>query len=29
VEAAGRADEVHARVLSLIGSLVPSLGLRP
>jgi dTMP kinase len=29
VEAAGRADEVHARVLALMGSVFPSLGLRP
>jgi len=29
VEASGRADEVHSRVLSLLASVFPSLGLRP
>jgi len=29
VEASGRADEVHSRVLSLLASIFPSLGLRP
>jgi hypothetical protein len=29
VDAAGRPAEVHSRVLSVIASVFPSLGLRP